>query len=882
VGLVRRFLDWVLRKPAGPHLTSEESGSEFRARYVAFKQLLDANNRVLRIIGEMEQTLSGTTAFGMAFIRSRTSAACVNVYTMIAQLQELSGGKYSPLDQAFSQIEKEIHTILNSERSPREGMALVLPLEALNREMTDAAGGKMAILGEIRSAFPWIAVPDGFVVTSDAFELFMRENELRSEVDRLLQISDSSLTPELIRTSSEVQLLILEATVPRPLEEALKDAYSRLEQKHGAGVRVSLRSSAVGEDTAQASFAGQYRSELNVSPDNLLTAYKEVVASKYSPTAIAYRQRMGIPDHLVPMGVGCMPMVGAMAGGVVYSRNPVDFDADQVVINAVPGLPGSVVDGSGDPDRFLVELTPEPRIVQRTICLKAEMLVAHRGEGVQAVGIPRSQGEQPSIPDDKALELARLARTLEEHFNTPVDIEWVIDERDRTVILQCRPLAVPEIASRRVVSFQVASPDREIVLQGGETASPGVAAGTPYLIRSNEDLMFFPDGALLVASQARPRWAALLPKASGVLTEHGSITGHLANVAREFRIPALFNVRGAMAALENSGTVTMDADTAVVYKGVYDRLLEERPPTTPLMQGTYVHELLGKIMRSISPLNLTDPDSIDFRPQRCLTLHDITRFCHEKAIGAMFELGKDLSLIQRASKRLLVDVPMQWWVLDLADGFSEPVYDDLVHISKITSLPMLALWEGIVSHPWEGPPPIDGRGFMSVMVEATANPNLTTSGPSIYANRNYFMISKNFCNLTSRMGFHFSTVETLVGDPAYENSIRFSFKGGAADYNRRCMRTAFLGQLLSRYDFLVELYNDGLFARIRGGSDSHILGRLKILGYVIIHARQLDMIMTNKDKAGYYFEKMCRDIASLTGQSETDGSCPIPLPGQQE
>jgi pyruvate, water dikinase len=882
VGLFRRFLDWVLRKPSGPHLTAEESSAIFRARYVAFKQLLDANNRVLRIIGEMEQALSGTSAFGMAFIRSRTTAACVNVYTMVSQLRELSGGKYGGLEHAFSQIENEINIHLACETSSREGMALVLPLEALNREMSDAAGGKMAILGEIRQAFPWIAVPDGFVVTSAAFELFMRENDLQREVDRLLQISDSSLTPESIRTSSEVQLLILESAVPRQLEEALKDAYARLEKMHGAGVKVCLRSSAVGEDTAQASFAGQYRSELNVSPDSLLTAYKEVVASKYSPTAIAYRQRMGIPDHLVPMGVGCMPMVCAAAGGVVYSRNPVEFGADQVVINSVPGLPGSVVDGSGDPDRFLVEMTSEPRIVQRAICPKTEMLVAHRGEGVQAIDIPPSQRVSPSISDDRALELARLARALEEYFNTPVDIEWVIDQRDQMVILQCRPLAAPEIASRRMASFQAVSPDREIVLKGGETASPGVAAGTPFVVRTNEDLLFFPDGALLVAAQARPRWAALLPRAAGVITEHGSITGHLANVAREFRTPALFNVRGAMAALDNAGTVTMDADTAVVYEGLYERLLEERPPAVPLMQGTYIHELLAKIMQGISPLNLTDPDSIDFKPERCLTLHDITRFCHEKGIQAMFELGKDLSLVQRASKRLLVDVPMQWWVLDLADGFSEPIREELVHVSKINSLPMLALWQGIVSHPWEGPPPIDGKGFMSVMVEATANPDLITSGPSVYANRNYFMISKNFCNLTSRMGFHFSTVEALVGDPAYENSIRFSFKGGAADYKRRCMRTSFLGQLLSRYDFQVELYNDGLFARIRGGSDSHILELLKILGYVIIHARQLDMIMTNKDKAGYYFEKMCRDIASLTGQPGTAGYCPIPLPGQQE
>jgi pyruvate, water dikinase len=474
VGLVRRFLERVLHARPKQQPSPEEGSALFRARYVAFKQLLDANNRVLRIIGEMEQTLSGTTAFGMSFIRSRTTAACVNVYAMIDKLNELSGGKYPALEQSFALIEAELNSALGSDAAPAAGTALVMPLDSLSRESTDAAGGKMAILGEIRSVFPQLAVPDGFVVTSAAFDLFMRENDLQREVDRLLQISESSLTPELLRTSSEVQLLILESAVPRRLEEAILDAYARLEQAHGAGVKVCLRSSAVGEDSANASFAGQYRSELNVSPENLMTAYKEVVASKYSPTAIAYRQRMGIPDHLVPMGVGCMPMVRADAGGVLYSRNPVDFGADQAVINAVPGLPGAVVDGSGDPDRYLVALVPGPRIVERTIRMKAGKLVALPGEGIRSVAIPDEDRDKPSISDERALELARIARTLERHFDTPVDVEWAVDERGRTVILQCRPLAPAEIASRRSASPLPASPTARSCCEGGRPPAQGL------------------------------------------------------------------------------------------------------------------------------------------------------------------------------------------------------------------------------------------------------------------------------------------------------------------------------------------------------------------------------------------------------------------------
>jgi pyruvate, water dikinase len=880
VGFFRRFMNKFTLTTERPPTSSEESRSLFKTKYIAFKQLLDANNNALRIISQMEQALSGTDTFGMTFIRSHCTAACVNVYTMISHLQELSGGRYPELEEVFERVEARINSALAYEHVGR-GSSLVLPLSDLDRNLTDEAGGKMALLGEIKTAFPWLHVPDGFVITSAAFEYFMRENDLQSEINRIFQSSEASLTSEMIAISSEVQLLILNAVVPEPLATAIKEAYFRLEANLTEGVRVSMRSSAVGEDTAHASFAGQYRSELNVSPDNLLTAYKEIVASKYSLTAIAYRQRKGIPDHLVPMCVGCMPMVQATSGGVVYSRNPVEFEADQTVINAVPGLPKAVVDGSGDPDRFLVSMVPEPKIVERSIRHKTCMLVTLPGEGIQAMDVPIEKADHPSISDARALELASIARTLEEYFETPVDIEWLVDPQDRTVILQCRPLASAEIAAHRTTTFLATAKNNQVVIRGGETASPGVASGQAHVVRTNEDLLFFPDGALLIASQARPRWAALLPRAVGVITEHGSITGHLANVAREFRIPALFNVPGALTVLDSTEQFTLDADTGVIYKGILQELLDERDPPKPLMEGTYVHSLLKEVMAGISPLHLTDPDSMHFKPEHCRTLHDITRFCHEMAVQDMFELGKNPSLVQKASKRLLVDVPMQWWVLDLENGFTEPVPGELVHISKIQSIPMLALWEGIVSHPWQGPPPIDGKGFMAVMVEATANPDLSSSGPSIYANKNYFMISKNFCNLTSRMGFHFSTVETLVGDQAYENSIRFSFKGGAADYKRRCLRTAFLDQLLARYDFQMEHFDDALFARIRGGSEKYILERLKILGYIIIHARQLDMIMSNKEKAGYYFEKMCNDIATLTGeQSDASAACPFPLPDQ--
>ncbi len=139
---------------------------------------------------------------------------------------------------------------------------------------------------------------------------------------------------------------------------------------------------------------------------------------------------------------------------------------------------------------------------------------------------------------------------------------------------------------------------------------------------------------------------------------------------------------------------------------------------------------------------------------------------------------------------------MQWWVLDLGNGFKDTVKGKYVHLEDIACKPMLAIWDGMVAVPWDGPPAVSGRGLASVLFQATANPALSSPFKKPYANRNYFIISKHFMNLQSRFGFHFTNVEALAGDRPEENYLSFSFKGGAADHERKAGRARFIGELL--------------------------------------------------------------------------------------
>jgi pyruvate,water dikinase len=847
-------------KEPEPALSMEELRAAFQARYHAFKLLLAANNTALQLMTDMEAALRSRHSFGMTFIRSHATATCVNVFNIIKYLNELTGNRYRILETVFTTIERQINAILTQRQTPAIA-ALVLPLTEVRQEMADGVGSKMANLGEITGELPEIAVPPGFAITAAAYERFLSHNQLTDEINRRLQSMDTVEISDLYRQSAEIQTLIMGADLPPELAEAISLAYADLARGAGAGVKVALRSSAIGEDAADTSFAGQYHSELNVSAENLHAVYKEVLASKYALTAVSYRLHKGLRDEDVAMCVGCMAMVDSACGGVMYSRDPADFRRDAIFINAVHGLAKSVVDGTVTPDLVVISRGEPLTILQREIRDKGQKAVCLPDEGVRMQA--DAQGTEAALTDDQALELARLALVLEAHFKGPQDIEWCIDGEGRIFILQSRPLKQMAAPRSAGAGAGLGAGDYPVLFAGGELASSGVAAGPVHVVKNNLDLLQFPAGGVLVTAFPHPGWAPLLSRAAALVTDRGGITGHLANVAREFGIPALFNTGEATSRLTPGQMVTVDADGLAVYEGRVEELLALAGPKEGLMAGTPVGETLKEVMTLITPLNLTNPEAPDFSPKGCRTLHDITRFAHEVSVKEMFAFDKRQAFSRYFIKKLVTPVALEWWVLNLEDGFKEEVAAPQVELSNIASAPMLALWEGITATPWEGPPPVDTMGFMSIVMGAATDPNLATAGGTMFGNTNYFMIARDFCNLTSRLGFHFSTVEALVGDQAFENYIRFAFKGGAADYPRRIRRTKFVGEILERYHFKVDVKEDALFARLEAEAKDYMLSRLRILGYLTIHTRQLDMIMLNEADVQYYAEKFIRDLEKL-------------------
>ncbi|MHB8811152.1 MAG: PEP/pyruvate-binding domain-containing protein [Desulfobulbaceae bacterium] len=812
-------------------LDPAELQAAFQQHYKKFRSLLNANNNALELMAEMEEALDSGKTFGMAFIRGSCTALSANVYKMIKNLTALADGRYSSLIPRFREVSARIEAVLGGKPGSGGEGQHILAMDEIDSSFVDQTGEKMANLGEIRNRVG-LRTPDGFVITAAAAAYFMASNQLQDEINRRLKSLDEDNLEDLFTVSASVQQLISSAPLPEDLDTLIHEAYNVLAADHGAEVLVSMRSSATGEDGMHVSFAGQYRTQLNVHPEFLARTYKEILAGKYKGQAIVYRMERGYRHQDVAMCVGCLVMVDAVVSGIAYSRH----SGDTVSIHAVEGLAASAVDGSAPYELYQVG---------------REQPFSLRGKGGTL------------LTPDQVQEVARAALRLEEHFGSPQDIEWSYDRTGRLVILQSRPLDSNALQGTEAEGARAGG--HPPLLAGEVTASRGAAAGPVYIVRSKLDLLQFPKGAVLVAQVPYPDWAVLVNRAAALICETGQSATHLATVAREFGVPALFGVAGACSRLKNGDMVTVDATTKNMHAGKIDELLQGAAPKPNLMLGSPVHRILKDVLPHITPLNLTDPASAFFAPSSCETLHDFTRYCHEKAVQEMFNFGSRYRFDRRTAKQLVVSAPFQWWVINLDDGFKEGADQSgkFICLDDIQSRPMLAIWHGMTAVPWEGPPPVNLQGLGSIIFQSTMNPRLDPAVRSGMAGKNYFLISRNFCNLSVRLGYHFALVEANLSEFLIENYVSFQFKGGAADERRRFLRINLLAEILQQYNFRVEVTRDALTARLEKCQARYLEDRLAVVGYLLIHTRQIDMVMGDTATLERYRRKIKGDLAEL-------------------
>ena len=375
---------------------------------------------------------------------SQTEALSVEVNTLVKELNALSGERYADLAAATQRISGKIFSELLHERH-FEDTSFVLPIERLSLENASEVGGKAANLGEVcnRANLP---VPPGFAITAYGYQLFLDYNDLSDLIARKLKPLDINDTDALMAVSQEIQNRIMDADLPVDLESSILQAARDLRETVAADVKLAVRSSATSEDS-EASFAGQHSTVLNVSEANLVEAYKEVVASTFSPRAIYYRRRRGYRDQDVNMSVAVIVMIPAKVSGVMYTVDPNDSRHSVIMISAVWGLAADAVEGSVATDFFQVDKRTLA-LESQTVAEKKRRLKVDAADGVSEESLPPEMQQAACLSAAELRLLAEYGLKLERHYGYALDIEWAIDANGRLYILQARPLKRSQRPSR--------------------------------------------------------------------------------------------------------------------------------------------------------------------------------------------------------------------------------------------------------------------------------------------------------------------------------------------------------------------------------------------------------------------------------------------------
>lgn len=844
-----------------------DSPEAFAARFHRFKLFLSAYLESYSEIMNFEERLAAEAPIGMPFLRMRTAKLTVSAMQCVLQLNTLRGpGRSEPLDEAFAALRSDVQNILAKGASPLQG-PLAIPYDAVDESHAAIVSPVLVKLRAIRELHPEF-FPHGFVVTGAGWWRYYDNAEMRDEIDRIFMISQDDPGSYSEAGATIRERLASSFPLPESLEKAVRDMlHPHADKLVRAGSSLLLRCLPVRSEHSALVMPEQVL-HTPADAETVLDAVRYSLATVYRTRSIIYRLKRGIRDRAMPLCIS---------------------------VTFIPR-----VHGRGSAHRKLETLNPEEL-----------RLHVRRGFTAPETWPTQASVEGAFLPEAVQASVEQCCReALASLADAPVrgnrhEIFWVASEDGRCYVHGVN--ALPDPAGGRDTAKEEPLPVA-FTLEGGLSTYPGKAVGKAVPVRNFTDALLFPAGGVLVLQQAAPRWSFLLDFAAAAVAGDGTGNGLFARTARRYGRPTILRQPEAFARIRNgqplrisAGSdypprITAFADASALeepHAGMTAHGEKNSPaaepgpagaawplefsgPTPPVwLPSSDIADMARELAPRIASLTLPDSDSVDFRAENCKTFHDILNYCHVRAVREMYRSGS--SATTAPAKQLVCEVPKQFWIINLDDGFSGKIKGPVVRLEEIASLPMLSFWEGFSDKPWEGPPQLNARGFLSVLFEATANPELDPASQSTrYTEKNIFLIARRFCSMRCRFGFHFLSMDCLLGERKRERFIVFQFKGGAANMARRVRRVRFVSELLAQFDFAAEIIGDTLTARLEQGTEEAFLSALRVLGYLAMHTRQLDMIMEDEHALAENRRTMLKDMKALAGRPSRTGTARCP------
>lgn len=492
---------------------------------------------------------------------------------------------------------------------------IIESLSAVGMADVERVGGKCASLGEMTRNLTslGIRIPDGFVITTDAYFQFMAQNALEPMVADLLRRVDHNNVESLRRAGLSIRQAISNARFPHELSHQIIESYEELSKSYAQSVTdVAVRSSATAEDLPDASFAGQQETFLNVrGPAALIDSVRNCFASLFTDRAISYRRTFGYEVPRVGLSVCVQKMVRSdlASSGVAFSLDTESGFKDVVMISGSYGLGEMVVQGAVSPDEYLVFKPAREKgyasIIEKKLGMKDKLMVYgdHSDQRTKIIPVEEAQRGRFCLEDEQILKLADWVMRIEEYYTRqkgkwcPVDVEWAVDGLSGELfIVQARPETVHSRRVRQQMIEYRLDPGIERKLLGtGIAVGDRIGSGRVTILYSLDKRVGgreFQEGDILVTEMTDPDWEPVMKKASAIITNKGGRTCHAAIVAREMGVPAIVGCGDATGWLREGQVVTAscaEGTVGQIYEGriAFERIttdLDGLPSTqTPVM-----------------------------------------------------------------------------------------------------------------------------------------------------------------------------------------------------------------------------------------------------------------------------------------------------------
>jgi pyruvate,water dikinase len=457
---------------------------------------------------------------------------------------------------------------------------LIIPFDQCNKSQIALVGGKNAALGELINHIkhPDFAVPEGFVLSSNAFRLFLEHNALNDYL--ALELAEKNLPDydAVVEVSNRIRKRIRKAHLPENVKRGVSLAFKALCEGIGGICSVAVRSSASAEDLPEASFAGIHESFLNIrNEDELMNAVINCYASLYSVRAIQYRRELHYKHDKVLLSLGVQRMVRSdlATSGVCFSIDPDTGFRDALVVNASWGLGETIVQGEVVPDEFHVfkkklNKVSIPILSHKLGSKSITRIIDEQKGGTATLDTPKQKQNMYCLSDSEIILLAQLTNEIESYYGFPVDVEWACDGiTNKIYIVQARPETVKSRQNPyQIKEFQLLEEAK--VLCSGYAAGQGIVSGKVRILNNVSESHLLQDGEILVTETTNPDWDPILKKAGAIITARGGRTSHAAIIAREMGTLALVGVADALSQLSDGMEITIDCSkgkTGKVYQG---------------------------------------------------------------------------------------------------------------------------------------------------------------------------------------------------------------------------------------------------------------------------------------------------------------------------